>query len=40
MQPVTICGIKSNGMLLAAKKGKKLRLVTAMDDIEPGASVG
>jgi methionyl-tRNA synthetase len=40
LQPVTIRGIKSNGMLLAAKKGNKLRLVTAMDDIEPGASVG
>ena len=40
LQPVTIRGIKSNGMLLAAKKGNKLRFVTAMDDIEPGASVG
>jgi len=40
LQPAIIRGIKSNGMLLAAKKGKKLRLVTAMDDIEPGASVG
>jgi len=40
LQPATIRGIKSNGMLLAAKKGKKLRLVTAIDDIEPGASVG
>jgi methionyl-tRNA synthetase len=40
LQPAIIRGIKSNGMLLAAKKGTKLRLVTAMDDIEPGASVG
>ena len=40
LQPAIIRGIKSNGMLLAAKKGTKLRLVTAMDEIEPGASVG
>ena len=40
LQPATIRGIKSNGMLLAAKKGKQLKLVTVMDDIAPGSSVG
>jgi len=27
-------------MLLAAKKGRKLQLITVADDIEPGAAVG
>jgi methionyl-tRNA synthetase len=40
LQPTTIRGIKSNGMLLAAKKGKQLKLVTVMDDIAPGSPVG
>lgn len=40
LQPATIRGIESNGMLLAAKKGKQLQLITTSDDIEPGASVG
>ena len=40
LQPATIRGIESNGMLLAAKKGKQLQLITTFDDIEPGAPVG
>ncbi len=38
--PATIFGIESNGMLLAAKSGKKLRLITPDGDVEPGAIVG
>ena len=40
LQPATIRGVESNGMLLAAKKGKKLFLVVPEGDIAPGASVG
>lgn len=40
LKPATIRGIESHGMLLAAKKGRQLRLVTVSDEIEPGASVG
>ncbi|MBN2601688.1 MAG: methionine--tRNA ligase [Candidatus Marinimicrobia bacterium] len=40
LQPAVIRGIESNGMLLAAKKGKQLQLITTSDSIEPGASVG
>jgi methionyl-tRNA synthetase len=38
--PATIRGIESNGMLLAAKKGKELKLVTVDGDIPSGAKVG
>ncbi len=40
LQPAKIRGIESNGMLLAAKTGKELKLVTVDGDIAPGASVG
>jgi len=40
LKPATIRGIESNGMLLAAKKGKKLFLVVPEQDIPAGASVG
>ncbi|MBD3257830.1 methionine--tRNA ligase [candidate division GN15 bacterium] len=40
LKPATIRGVESNGMLLAAKKGKKLFLVTPDQDIAPGAKVG
>lgn len=40
LQPAKIRGVESQGMLLAAKKGKKLRLITIDGDIAPGASVG
>ncbi len=37
LKPAVIRGIQSNGMLLAAKKGKKLTLVTPHEDLEAGA---
>ncbi len=40
LKPATIRGIESNGMLLAAKKGKKLFLVVPEQDIPAGATVG
>ncbi len=41
LKPAMIRGIESNGMLLAAKQGKKLRLVTVEGDvIGAGAKVG
>jgi len=40
LQPAKIRGIESNGMLLAAKVGKELKLVTVDGEIAGGASVG
>ena len=40
LQPAVIRGIPSNGMLLAAKAGNTLRLLTTDADIEPGSIVG
>jgi len=40
LKPATIRGVESNGMLLAASKGKKLRLVTVDGDLPSGAKVG
>jgi methionyl-tRNA synthetase len=40
LKPATIRGVESRGMLLAAKKGKKLTLVTTDGEIPSGASVG
>lgn len=40
LQPATLCGVESQGMLLAAKKGKELRLLSVDGDIAPGAKVG
>ncbi len=39
LKPATIRGVESRGMLLAAKKGKKLTLVTVADDIPAGAKI-
>jgi methionyl-tRNA synthetase len=39
LKPAMIRGIESQGMLLAAKKGKALRLVTPDGDIPPGATI-
>ncbi len=39
LKPAVIRGIESNGMLLAAKKGKKLFVVTPDGDLPPGAGV-
>ncbi len=40
LKPATICGHKSEGMLLAAKNGKKLVLVTLDNPCRVGAVVG
>ena len=40
LKPAKIRGVRSNGMLLAAKAGGTLRLITADGEIESGASVG
>lgn len=40
LQPAKIRGIESQGMLLAAKTGKELKLVTVDGYIQSGASVG
>jgi len=40
LKPAKILGIESNGMLLAASKGKKLTLVTLENDLPSGATIG
>jgi methionyl-tRNA synthetase len=40
LKPAKIRGVESNGMLLAASKGKKLRLVSVDGEIPSGARVG
>jgi methionyl-tRNA synthetase len=40
LKPAVLCGVESQGMLLAAKKGKKLRLVSVDGEMSSGASVG
>ena len=40
LQPVSIRGHESRGMLLAARTGDTLRLVTVDGDCEPGSSIG
>lgn len=40
LKPAEIRGVKSNGMLLAAKKGKELCLIVPEGDLPPGATVG
>ena len=39
LEPATIRGVESNGMLLAATRGKKLTLVTVDGEIPSGAKV-
>jgi len=39
LKPATIRGVESRGMLLAAKAGKKLTLLTPDDDLPPGAKI-
>ena len=39
LKPAVIRGVESNGMLLAASKGKKLTLVTPDDDLPAGAKI-
>lgn len=40
LKPAQLRGVESQGMLLAAKSGKELRLLTLDGDLAPGASVG
>ena len=40
LQPAVIRGVESNGMLLAAKTKRELRLVTVDGDLPPGATIG
>ena len=40
LKPAVIRGIESNGMLLAAKKGKKLHLVTLDGEMPSGVIIG
>lgn len=40
LKPATIRGVESHGMLLAAKQGKELKIVTVDGDLPPGAAVG
>lgn len=40
LKPAKIRGVESNGMLLAASKGKKLKLVTVDGELPSGARVG
>ena len=39
LKPAVIRGVESNGMLLAAKKGKKLCVVTPDGDLPPGSGI-
>lgn len=39
LKPVKLRGIESHGMLLAADKGKKLTMVSTLDEIKSGAKV-
>jgi methionyl-tRNA synthetase len=40
LKPAEIRGVESNGMLLAAKAGNTLRLVTIDGELQSGASIG
>ncbi len=40
LKPAVLRGVESQGMLLAAKSGKELRLITVDGEIPPGSSVG
>jgi methionyl-tRNA synthetase len=39
LEPATIRGLRSEGMLLAAQKGKRLRLLTVDGEIPPGSKI-
>jgi methionyl-tRNA synthetase len=40
LKPATLFGVESNGMFLAAKAGKQLRLLVPDGDMSSGASIG
>ena len=39
LKPVVLRGMESNGMILAAEKGKKLTLLSTLEDIADGATI-
>ena len=39
LKPVTLRGVESNGMILSAEKGKKLSVVSTLDDMPSGATI-
>ena len=39
LKPVTLRGVESNGMILSAEKGKKLSVVSTLDEIPSGATI-
>lgn len=39
LKPVTLRGIESKGMLLTAEKGKKLTMLSTLEDMESGAKI-
>ena len=39
LEPVTLRGVESNGMILSAEKGKKLSVVSTLEDIPSGATI-
>jgi len=39
LKPIKLRGVKSEGMILSAEKGKAISLLTTLDDIESGAKV-
>lgn len=39
LKPVTLRGVESNGMILSAEKGKKLSVLTTLDDMPSGAKI-
>ncbi len=39
LKPVTLRGVESRGMLLTAEKGKKLTMLSTLQDIESGATI-
>jgi len=39
LQPVKLRGVDSYGMILAAQKGKKLTLVSTLEDLASGAKI-
>ncbi|HCS11432.1 MAG TPA: methionine--tRNA ligase subunit beta, partial [Clostridiales bacterium] len=39
LEPVTLRGVESNGMILSAEKGKMLSVVSTLEDIPSGATI-
>lgn len=39
LKPVTLRGLESNGMILSAEKGKKLSVLSTLDDMPSGAKI-